>query len=42
MSHQHKDSYIHVHFINNKRTIMGHVDKIAVVKSKFIIMFPSK
>lgn len=37
----HKDSYIHVHFINNKRTVMGHVDKIAVAKSKLIVMFPS-
>ncbi len=37
-----KDSYIHVHFINNKRTFMGHVDKIAVAKSNLIVMFPSK
>ena len=26
----HKDSYIHVHFISNDRTQMGHVDKIAI------------
>jgi len=38
----HKDSYIHVHFVNTKRTVMGHVDKIAVAKSKLIVMFPSK
>jgi len=38
----HKDAYIHVHFINSKKTIMGHVDKIAVAKSKLTVMFPSK
>jgi len=38
----HKDSYIHVHFINNKGTVMGHVDKIAVAKTKLFVMFPSK
>jgi alpha-acetolactate decarboxylase len=38
----HKDSYIHVHFINNKRTVMGHVDKIAVAKSRLIVRFPYK
>jgi acetolactate decarboxylase len=37
----HKDSYIHVHFINNKKTVMGHVDKIAVDKSKLNVLFPS-
>jgi len=31
-----------LHFINNKKTAMGHVDKIAVAKSKQIVMFPYK
>jgi len=36
----HRDSFIHTHFINTDRTIMGHVDKIAVNKSKLTILFP--
>jgi acetolactate decarboxylase len=38
----HKDSFIHVHFINQKITTMGHVDKIANTESKLTVLLPSK
>lgn len=38
----HKDSYIHVHFVSDDMTIMGHVDKITITERKVIIYLPSK
>jgi acetolactate decarboxylase len=38
----HHDSFIHIHFIDAKRKVMGHVDKMAVEHKKLIILFPSK
>jgi len=38
----HHDSYIHFHFINDKHTIMGHVDKLFVDHSKLRISLPAK
>jgi acetolactate decarboxylase len=38
----HKDSFIHVHFINQKLTAMGHVDKISNSESKLTVLLPSK
>jgi acetolactate decarboxylase len=36
----HKDSYIHVHYVSDDMTIMGHVDKIIITEKKVIIFLP--
>lgn len=38
----HKDSYIHVHFISEDKTIMGHLDDIHVKNQILTFMFPAK
>lgn len=38
----HKDSYIHVHFINEDASQMGHVDKFITSGEKLLIYLPSK
>jgi acetolactate decarboxylase len=38
----HKDSYIHVHFVSKDRTVMGHVDKMAMPEGTLIVQFPAR
>lgn len=35
-----KNSFIHVHFLNKKKTVIGHVDKIKTLKTNLIIYLP--
>lgn len=38
----HKESYIHVHFVSEDMTQMGHVDKIALAANGLTLMLPAK
>ena len=35
-----KNSFIHVHFLNKKKTVMGHVDKIKMTGDKLTLYLP--
>ncbi len=38
----HKDSYIHVHYVSDDMTIMGHVDDLLITGQKLKLLLPAK
>jgi acetolactate decarboxylase len=38
----HKDSYVHVHYVSDDMTIMGHVDKLLITGQRLKLLLPAK